>query len=268
MNIIIDEKLHNSLLSYKLTSIMFGSRAKGYDTGDIDIIYIIPDFHLTSLLPFTNKHLLQYSHYVDDKKYSDIIYMTLSQLVHSIVNGDNMFIIEIVLSNLFGKRHLSKIKNNEFIIELLENYTLDNFCTFNILRGLLGLAERDLKNIEYKKDLSLSDNKKFRFVKESLHYFFVLYNDREKETKLQDLNEKYNNASFKTYDECNSFKEEYKNFISNLRLIINPLSATHKIIDFNLLNELMFKISKYTLINDREINEQLHTLYYKSYLSP
>lgn len=269
MNIIISQNLHNKLMDYKLTTIPFGSRAKGGNEGDYDFLHILPDFHLTSLLPFNNKHLLQYAHYIGDKKYEDNVYMTLSQLVHSIVNGDNMFIIEIVLSSIFGNSRLSIIKNDYFLVNLLSDFCdISELSTFNILRGLLGLADRDLKNIEFKKDISLSDNKKFRFVKESLHYFFILYCDRNKSWNLVDLNEKYKNASFKTYEECNSFKEEYKTFISNLRSDINHLSATHKIIDFKLLHNLMVKISKYALINDREVNEELHKLYYKSFLTP
>lgn len=265
MNIMINTSLFNYLRQYIITTINFGSRGKGSDTGDYDFLHIIPDFQLSLLLPFNNKHLLQYSEYVGEIKHNDHVFMTLSQLIHSITNGDNMFIIEIILSNLKNTHYLSKIPNNNFLKELFSDLTLEDFITFNILRGLLGLAERDLKDIQYKKDFNLNESKKFRFVKESLFFFFKLYNSTSTNPindRILDLNESAKHIIFTEYVDYIEFRTEYNNIIEQLRKYINYLTKEYKTIQKEKLYNLITKINKYSVINDIKVDYELYNVYY------
>lgn len=268
MNIKISQYLFNLLTKYEYTSILFGGRSKGKITGDYDYLHIIPDSQMCVLFPMNNKHLLQYSDKDENNKNVgvDHVFMTLSQFVHSIYTGDNIFIIEVIFSHLKDSEHLSlSSERSQFFADLLSDFILSDFITFNILRGLLGLARRDTTDVTYEVNIIPENHKKFRFIREGMKYFFLLYVQVSSvDTYVNRFNNitKEFNISYTTYDEYNTFKTKLLILFDELRHDITLLDRNNnKVINAYALSKILTKINSYSLINDKDINDELLLVY-------
>lgn len=268
MNIKISQYLFNLLTKYEYTTILFGGRSKGKITGDYDFLHIIPDSQMCVLFPMNNKHLLQYS--VKDEKDKNVgvdhVFMTLSQFVHSIYTGDNSFIIEIIFTHLKDREHLSlPNQRSRFMSNLLSDFTTEDFVTFNILRGLLGLARRDATDVKYEVNICPDSHKKFRFIREGMDYFFQLYmlsvsNCVEYVKRFDSITTEVN-ETYTSYSDYNAFITKLLNLIDELRHNINILDRNNKVINEMALSKILTKINTYSLINNKDINDELLRVY-------
>jgi len=128
-----DENLFYKLMKNKLLQIEVGSHMYNLtdEYSDIDSLIIYTPFKNQLNSAFTNHHQLQY-------KYNgvDYIFVDLITFIRNAVNGDSTINFEVINSNELINTKLELLYNNRIF-----------FYNYNIIKGYLGLAKRDLKQL-------------------------------------------------------------------------------------------------------------------------
>lgn len=151
MNIhITDNDLFTKLMESALFQMEFGSNLYGLKNShsDTDYLVIYADSVQEELSSYLKKshHNLQYK---DDNK--DYVFISLSNFIYNLINGGSLVNFEVIHTNEFKESILSNIINDEFV-----------FYNKTTLKGILGLAKRDIKE---------GSNKKVCHSYRALNYF-------------------------------------------------------------------------------------------------
>lgn len=132
MNIHFDDKYQfdslraNTLIQKEFGSILYGLEDSESDV-DIMNVYLHDDMEL-----FTNHHQFQYKN-----EGTDYIFTSYKQFLRNLMSGDSSINFEILMSNAFEGNILHSFK--------------DEFITYQIIRGYLGFARRDLEQFNKNK---------------------------------------------------------------------------------------------------------------------
>lgn len=153
------EKLKNAtLLVIPIGSKMYGTNNENSDT-DLLHIYIPSISERNSFL--TTHHQLQYK-----ENNIDYIFINVQSFIRNCLVGDSPLNFECLYSN--------EMKNSEHL-----NFLYDMRKTFNnykIIKSMLGMGERDIKQISLKKT-DISKNKKLAHARRCLSFAEQILND-------------------------------------------------------------------------------------------
>jgi len=257
MNIhFIDKNLFNKLMTNKLLqievgSVMYNLKDEFSDT-DYLIIYVPFKNQLTSC--FNNPHQLQYK-----KNNVDYIFVDLITFIKNTISGDSTINFEICNSTDLLNTKLEFLYENRIA-----------FYNYKLLRSYLGLARRDLNNInkitKHKIDSNRNKNKKLIHAIRG-YYTTIQILDSLKYSKISYCNKQSNVIHSKLlnikdivldYDR-NVIKKEYMYKISQLRKKLNVVYDTQLYIPTYMLPQHQVIINEYvnTLIENNKNEDVL-----------
>jgi hypothetical protein len=130
VNIKIDKEMHEELNKHVLgdNTIEFGN-LNGKDT---DLLHIVcPNIQMDACI-HNRDHFLFYK---CEETNTDHLYITPRGAVNALITGSNTLIYEILVEGKFKGTYL----------EFLHSLRIEQFHTYKLVKALLGVAERDLK---------------------------------------------------------------------------------------------------------------------------